>query len=48
VLTAVEPSLLGQQIAVAASLVIHRPTTLESPDGGVTPGQGNGVVKIAP
>jgi hypothetical protein len=48
VLTAIEPSLLGQQIAVAASLVIHRPTTLESPDGGVTPGQGNGVVKIAP
>lgn len=48
VLDAVEPSLLGRQIAVAASLVIYRPTTLESPDGGVTPGQGNGVVKIAP
>jgi len=48
VLDAVEPSLLGRQIAVAASIVIHRPTTLESPDNGVTPGQGNGVVKIAP
>jgi hypothetical protein len=48
VLDAVEPSLLGRQIAVAASVVVHRPTTLESPDGGVTPGQGNGVVKIAP
>lgn len=48
VLDAVEPSLLGRQVAVAASIVIYRPTTLESPDGGVTPGQGNGVVKIAP
>lgn len=48
VLDAVEPSLLGRQIAVAASIVVYRPTTLESPDGGVTPGQGNGVVKIAP
>jgi len=48
VLDAVEPSLLGRQIAVAASVVFYRPTTLESPDGGVTPGQGNGVVKIAP
>jgi hypothetical protein len=46
VLQAVEPSLLGRQIAVAASLVIYRPTTDESTDGGVTPGTGNGVVKI--
>jgi hypothetical protein len=48
VLQAVEPSLLGRQIAVAASLVVYRPTTEESADGGVTPGTGNGVVKIAP
>jgi hypothetical protein len=48
VLQAVEPSLLGRQIAVAASIVLYRPTTLESPDGGVTPAQGNGIVKIAP
>jgi hypothetical protein len=48
VLQAVEPSLLGRQIAVAASLVIYRPTTEESADGGVTPGTGNGVVKIGP
>jgi len=48
VLQAVEPSLLGRQVAVAASMVVYRPTTLESPDNGVTPGEGNGVVKIAP
>jgi hypothetical protein len=48
VLQAVEPSLLGRQIAVAASMVIYRPTTNESADGGVTPGTGDGVVKIAP
>lgn len=48
VLQAVEPSLLGRQIAVAASMVVYRPTTLESPDGGTTPAEGNGVVKIAP
>jgi hypothetical protein len=45
-LEAIEPSLLGRQIAVASSLVLYRPTTLESPDGGVTPAQGNGVVRI--
>jgi hypothetical protein len=48
VLDAIEPSLLGRQIAVAASVVIYRPTTAESPDGGVTPAEANGVVKIAP
>lgn len=45
-LEAIEPSLLGKQVAVASSLVLYRPTTLESPDGGVTPAQGNGVVRI--
>ena len=45
-LEAIEPSLLGRQVAVASSLVLYRPTTLESPDGGVTPAQGNGVVRI--
>jgi len=45
-LEAIEPSLLGRQIAVASSLVLYRPTTLESPDGGITPAQGNGVVRI--
>jgi hypothetical protein len=48
VLDSIEPSLLGRQIAVAASTVFYRPTTKESPDGGVTPAEGNGVVKIAP
>jgi hypothetical protein len=46
-LEAIEPSLLGRQIAVASSLVFYRPTTLESPDGGTTPAQGNGVVRIS-
>jgi hypothetical protein len=46
VLQAVEPSLLGRQIAVAASLVVYRPTTNESVDGGVTPGTGDGVVRV--
>jgi hypothetical protein len=45
-LDAVEPSLLGRQVAVASSLVLYRPTTVESPDGGTTPAQGNGVVRI--
>lgn len=45
-LEAIEPSLLGRQVAVASSLVLYRPTTLESPDGGTTPAQGNGVVRI--
>lgn len=45
-LEAIEPSLLGRQVAVASSLVLYRPTTKESPDGGVTPAQGNGVVRI--
>lgn len=48
VLQALEPSLVGRQIAVAAATVFYRPTTDESTDGGVTPGTGNGIVKIAP
>jgi hypothetical protein len=46
VLQAVEPSLLGRQIAVAASLVIYRPTTTEATE--VDEALGDGVVKIAP
>ena len=47
-LEAVEPSVLGRQVAVASSIVFYRPTTDESPDGGVTPASGNGAVHIAP
>jgi hypothetical protein len=47
VLQAVEPSLLGRQIAVAASLVIYRPTTTEAVTGGSpSPALYEGVVKI--
>ncbi len=46
VLSAVEPSVLGRQIAVGSALALYRPTTKESTDGGVTPGEGNGIVKI--
>lgn len=42
VLEAVEPSLLGRQVAVASSIVFYRPTTDE------TTGSGNGAVHIAP
>lgn len=48
VLDAVEPSLLGRQIAVAASLVFYRPTTSEAGAGGTPPAGGDGVVRIAP
>ena len=42
-LEAVEPSLLGRQIAVASSLVCYRPTTAEG-----APPVGNGAVHLAP
>jgi HK97 family phage major capsid protein len=48
VLEAVEPSLLGRQVAVATSNVFYRPTTKEAGAGGTPPAEGNGVVKIAP
>lgn len=47
-LEAVEPSLLGRQVAVATSNVFYRPTTKEAGAGGTPPAEGNGVVKIAP
>jgi hypothetical protein len=48
-LDAIEPSLLGRQIAVASSLVIYRPTTKEAITGGSpAPAEQNGVVRIAP
>lgn len=47
VLDAIEPSLLGRQIAVAASTVFYRPTTAEAGPGGTPAAEQNGVVKIA-
>lgn len=45
-LEAIEPSLLGRQIAVASSLVLYRPTTTEAVDGGAA-ALGDGVVRIS-
>jgi hypothetical protein len=46
-LEAIEPSLLGRQIAVAASLVFYRPTTTEAGPGGTPAALGDGVVRIS-
>jgi hypothetical protein len=46
-LEAIEPSLLGRQIAVASSIVFYRPTTTEAVGGGTpSPALGDGVVRI--
>lgn len=47
-LEAIEPSLLGRQIAVASSIGFYRPTTTEAGPGGTPPAQANGAVHIAP
>jgi hypothetical protein len=47
-LEAVEPSLLGRQVAVASSMVFYRPTTAEAGPGNVPPAEANGAVHIAP
>jgi len=47
-LEAIEPSLLGRQIAVASSIVFYRPTTTEAVGGGSpSPALGDGVVRIS-
>ena len=46
VFSAVEPAVLGRQIAVATGLAFYQPITDESPDGGTTPAKREGVVKI--
>jgi hypothetical protein len=48
VLEAVEPSLLGRQIAVASSLVFYRPPSAEAGPSNTPPAKYEGVVKIAP
>lgn len=47
-LEAVEPSLLGRQIAVASSIGFFRPTTKEAGPGGTPAAEQNGAVHIAP
>lgn len=46
-LEAIEPSLLGRQVAVASSLVFYRPTTTEAGPGGTPAALGDGVVRIS-
>jgi len=45
---ALEPSLLGRQVAVASSIGFYRPTTKEAGPGGTPPAEGSGAVHIAP
>lgn len=46
-LEAVEPSVLGRQVAVASAVAFYRPTTKEAVTGtGAAPAEGNGVVKV--
>lgn len=48
ILEAVEPALLGRQVAVAEALCFYRPTTKEADASGTPPAEANGVVKITP
>ena len=48
VLQAVEPSLIGRQIAVAASIGFYQPPTTEAGPGNVPPAVHGGIVVIAP
>jgi len=47
VMQALEPALFGRQIGVAGGYAFYNPVTTESPDGGATPAEREGVVKIA-
>jgi hypothetical protein len=46
ILEAVEPSLLGRQVAVAEALAFYRPTTKEAGPSDTPPAEHNGAVKI--
>ena len=48
ILEAIEPALLGRQVAVAEALCFYRPTTKEATTGPDAPAEGNGVVKVGP
>ncbi len=48
ILEAIEPALLGRQVAVAEALCFYRPTTKEATVGPDAPAEGNGVVKVGP
>ena len=46
VMQALEPALFGRQLGVAGGYAFYDPITTESPDGGTTPAEREGVVKI--
>ena len=46
VLEAIEPSVLGRQVAVASAMCFFMPTTKEAGGGGTPPAEHNSVVKI--
>jgi len=48
VLEAVEPSLLGRQVAVAEAMCFYRPTTKEAGPSDTPPAEQNGAVRIGP
>lgn len=49
ILEAVEPSLMGRQVAVAEAMAFYRPTTKEAVGGGTpAPAEQNGAVRIGP
>ena len=48
VLEAIEPSVLGRQVAVASSLVFYRPPSAEAGPGGTPAAKYEGIVRIAP
>jgi hypothetical protein len=48
ILEAVEPSVLGRQLAVAEAMCFYRPTTVEETAPGAGDAQKNGIVRIGP
>lgn len=48
ILEAIEPSLLGRQVAVAEAYAFYRPTTTEAGPGGTPAAEANGAVKVLP
>lgn len=48
ILEAVEPALLGRQVAVAEAMAFYRPTTKEAGAGDVPPAEANGAVRVGP
>lgn len=48
ILEAVEPALLGRQVAVAEAVAFYRPTTKEETAPGANDAEANGIVRVGP